>query len=37
VLAAGTTPNGVFGAKVMFGSLPPLEPSEPTLRLDAPP
>lgn len=26
VLAAGTTPNGVFGAKVMFGSLPPLEP-----------
>jgi trehalose 2-sulfotransferase len=26
VLAAGTTANGVFGAKVMFGSLPDLEP-----------
>jgi trehalose 2-sulfotransferase len=26
VLAAGTTPNGVFGAKVMFGSLPDLDP-----------
>ena len=26
VLAAGTTPNGVFGAKVMFGSLPDLSP-----------
>jgi trehalose 2-sulfotransferase len=26
VLAAGTTRNGVFGAKVMFGSLPGLEP-----------
>jgi trehalose 2-sulfotransferase len=26
VLTAGSTPNGVFGAKVMFGSLPPLDP-----------
>jgi LPS sulfotransferase NodH len=26
VLAAGTTSNGVFGAKVMFGLLPGLEP-----------
>ena len=26
VLAAGTTPNGVFGAKVMFGALPDLTP-----------
>jgi LPS sulfotransferase NodH len=26
VLAAGTTPNGVFGAKVMWGHLPDLSP-----------
>jgi LPS sulfotransferase NodH len=26
VLAAGTTPNGVFGAKVMWGHLPELPP-----------
>jgi LPS sulfotransferase NodH len=26
VLAAGTTPNGVFGAKVMWGHLPELSP-----------
>jgi trehalose 2-sulfotransferase len=26
VLAAGTTPNGVFGAKVMWGMLPDLSP-----------
>jgi trehalose 2-sulfotransferase len=26
VLAAGTTPNGVFGAKVMYGVLPALDP-----------
>ena len=26
VLSAGTTPNGVFGAKAMFGSLPGLDP-----------